>query len=256
MGGSFVAFLDAAERRLFDFVERRRHVSRTVYWSRNLTGPDALRGRQCHCPTGLPFHFVHSEGIRESADIVLDYGSNVVNPHRPHMPVEMMARIAPDVWRSAIVYMKTDLLPQFVREVLPSLTRPIILVTAESDWSPTADFGHLLENPLILHWFCQNAMLPGPHPRLSPIPIDLDNPVYRLLERRFGFLMDQLAGKACLDLTFSRNPPGDQARFNEAVATNRALIGRKPLRVLCAYSKKSLPDRAAASHALRGKSLH
>ena len=253
MGGSLVAFLDATERRLFDWVERHRHSSRTRYWSKMLTGPDALRGRQCHCPGGLPFHFVHSEGIRESADVVLDYGSNVVNPERPHMPVEMMVRIAPDIGRAAIVYMKADLLPQFAREILPSLTQPIILVTAESDWSPTAEFGHLLEDPLIFHWFCQNSMLPAPHPRLSPIPIGLDNPIYRLFERRFGFLMDQLAGKASLDFSFSQNPPGNQARFCKAVAANREMIGRKPLRVLCAYSKRSLPDRAAASRALSGK---
>jgi hypothetical protein len=253
MGGRFVAFLDAAERRLFDWVERRRHTSRTRYWSRKLTGPDALRGRQCHCPAGLPIHFVHSEGIRESADVVLDYGSNVVNPERPHMPVEMMVRVAPDIRRASVVYMKTDLLPQFVREVLPSLTQPIILVTAESDWSPTAEFSHLLENPLVLHWFCQNSTLPAYHPRLSPIPIGLDNPVYRLFERRFGFLMDQLAGKAGFDLTCSLNPPGDQARFCDAVVANREMIGKKPLRVLCAYSKRSIPDRAAASRALKGK---
>lgn len=253
MGQGLLALLDAAEKQLFDWVERRRHASRKRYWSAKLTSPRDLRGRQCHCPTELLFHFVHSEGIRECADVVLDYGSNVVNPERPHMPVEIMARIAPNIDRASVVYMKADLLPQFVTEILTCLTQPIILVTAESDWSPTAEYHHLLENPLILHWFCQNSMLPAPHSRLTPIPIGLDNPVYLLFERRFGFLIEQLAGKARFDPTFSLNSPGDQARFWMAVVANRALIGKKPLRVLCAYSKKELPDRAAASRALAEK---
>lgn len=140
---------DRFESLIFEQVERRRHTIRTKYWTAELERPENLRGLQCHCPMKVPFHFVHSEGIREGADIVLDYGSNVENAERPHMPVELLARVAPSIARGSVVYMKADLLPQFVDNVLPTVRQPFVLVTAESDWSPTGEFGYLLDHPLV-----------------------------------------------------------------------------------------------------------
>ena len=246
----FPDLLDKAEQLLTRISEHQRLRSRSSYWNRNLKVPDDIRGRRCHCPEDIDFHFVHSEGIRECADVVIDYSSNVENSARPQAPVDLVARIAPLIPHAAVVYVKADLLAQVSELIIPRLSNPIILVTAESDWSPTDDFRGLLDHPRILHWFCQNAALSSPHPHLTPIPIGLDNPVYTLLERRVGFLADQLAGKRPIDLLGRKNITGEQRRFNAAVAANQLWVGRKPLRVLCAYSKGHLPDRATAARAL------
>ncbi|WP_421692923.1 hypothetical protein [Aestuariivirga sp.] len=255
---SMMDFLNSAEKMLARAAEGHRRRTRTRHWQAQLQSPSDLRGRACHCPPDLPFHHVHSEGIREAADIVIDYGSNVENPLRPQIPVEMAARIAPLIPRAAIVHVKADLLAQATERMFPLLTEPIVLVTGDSDVSPAQAFRQLLDHPMLLHWFCQNADLPHPHPRLSPIPIGLDNPVYTKLEKRAGFLVDQLGGKSRFDLTCRRNDTGDQRRFNEAAAESRTASGAKPLRVLCTFHQNhrlapditGIPDRVAAAGAL------
>lgn len=255
---SLLNFLNDAERLLANAAEWHRQRSRSRYWRGRLHAPEDLRGRHCSCPPDLGFHHVHSEGIREAADIVIDYGSNVENPLRPQLPVELAARIAPKIPRAAVLHIKADLLPQAVERILPLLAQPVVLVTGDSDMSPARAFRHLLDHPMILHWFCQNADLASPHERLSPIPIGLDNPVYTKLEKRAGFLVDQLAGKSRFDPTCRRNDTGDQRRFNAAAAQSLAAVGQKPLRILCTFHQNhrlapdisAIPDRVDAARAL------
>ena len=111
---------------------------------------------------------------------------------------------------------------------------------------------------MIGHWFAQNCDLDAAHPRLGPIPIGLDNPVYTKFEKRLGFLADAIAGRSHFDPLFRTNDTGHQRRFNAAAAQARATIGRKPLNVLCTFHKNhriapdisGLPDRVAAVAAL------
>ena len=157
-----------------------------------------------------------------------------------------------------MVHVKTDHIGSFAEIILPQLRVPVVLVTGDSDLAAVHSHRHLLEHPMIGHWFAQNADLDADHPRLSPIPIGLDNPVYTKFEKRLGFLVDTIAGRARFDPTFMTNDTGDQRRFNAAAGQARAAIGRKPLAVLCTFHKNhriapdisGLPDRVAAAAAL------
>jgi hypothetical protein len=249
--------LNQAESWIATIAQKWRLLSRSRQAAR-LTSFHELRGAGCHCPPDLPFHFVHSESIRECADVVIDYESNVEHPLRPQVPLSFLAQFAPSFPRGAVVHVKTDHIGDFAAGILPRLRQPIVLVTGDSDSPPVLRFRHLLDHPMIAHWFAQNCDLDERHPRLSHIPIGLDNPVYTKLEKRLGFVVDTLARQARFNPRFVTNDTGDQRRFNVAATQARASIGRKPLAVLCTFHKNhriapdisGIPARVAAAEAL------
>ena len=67
-------------------------------------------------------------------------------------------------------------LKSFVEKTLPTLTKPFLLLTNNSDWTIPDDvqkeFDVLVNHPLLTHWFAQNCILD--HPKLTRIPIGLD----------------------------------------------------------------------------------
>ena len=255
---SLLDVLSAAERWIGILAERQRCASSTRR-AASVTGLHQLAGTACHCPSDLDFHHVHSEAIRECADVVIDYSSNVENPRRPQLPVAFVAGFAEAIPRGAVVHVKTDHLAAFEAAMLPRLRAPIVLVTGDSDAAPVLAHRGLLAHPMIDHWFAQNCDLATDHPRLSPIPIGLDNPVYTKFEKRLGFLVDAIAGRASFDPRFSTNDTGNQRRFNAAAEEARAAIGAKPLSVLCTFHMNhrigpdisQIPDRVSAAAALR-----
>jgi len=217
-----------------------------------------FRGTRCHCPPDLPRHFLHSEGLREACDFVVDEGSNVRAPGRLSLPVRDLRRFAEGLGAGAAVHVKTDPLDEFVRHVLPVVTGPIVLVTGDSDSSQVRRHRALLDDPRIAHWFAQNCDLPGRHPRLTRVPIGLDNPVYTKLEKRLGFALTMALGRTPWDPTISHNDMGDQALLQQV----RAALpppAQRPRRVLCTFHQnqkliapdiRNLPARAAAAAAL------
>lgn len=248
------AIEDVASRALAA-VSRRRSTARARGCPR---GKSDLRGRRCHC-THTEVHLVHSEGLREACDLVIDYASNVENPERPQVPLPLVRDIASQLVEGDIVHVKTDHLDAFVRDILPSASGPVILVTGDSDISPVRRFEHLLDDERILHWFAQNVDVAYDHPRLTRVPIGLDNPIYTKLEKRLGFALAAVLGKIPFDATFRRNAMGDQGRLHQVKRQMRRAIGEKPARVLCTFhlnhrllpDADAIPDRAEAYAALR-----
>ncbi|NDD27440.1 MAG: hypothetical protein EB084_04155 [Proteobacteria bacterium] len=216
-------------------------------------------GLGCHCPAAARgLHLVHSEGLREGCDFVVDWDSNIEHRRRPQVPTRFLGPGLARLPAGASVHVKTSELAAFVAHVLPHATAPFVLVTGESDLSPVKRFEGLLEHPHILHWFAQNCDVPHAHERLTRLPIGFDNPVYTRLEKRLGFILTMLAGRTPLDLTVTRNDIGDQVtlcRVREGLPRDR------PLRVLCTFTKNSkimshyekVPARVEAFAALHGQ---
>src|SRR5262245_1371840 len=100
------------------------------FWLRRKTD---LKGRSCHCSPDAPLHLVHSEGLREGADVVIDFGSNVSAPGRKQIPVTKVARIAAEIENGDIVHVKSELLGAFLTHVFPKTDAKIVLVTGDSD---------------------------------------------------------------------------------------------------------------------------
>jgi hypothetical protein len=252
--------LDTAEdalQRTLDAVHLARSRRAASRWLRSKAD---LRGLRCHCPPDLPVHLVHSEGLREAADVVVDFGANVQSAVRRQVPVPALAAIAHEIGGGDVVHVKADLLGEFLAHVFPRIAGPIVLVTGDSDYAPVRDHAALLEHPKIVHWFAQNCDRPGRHPRLTRIPIGIDNPRYTKLEKRIGFVVDMAFGKAALDRSATRNDMGEQDRLLAVAATLPALAER-PLRVLCTFHMNQklvpnfdqIPDRREAYELLRGE---
>ena len=218
-----------------------------------------LKGRNCHCDPSLPIHLVHSEGLREGCDVVFDYDTNVAHPARPQIPPALLASVARDIAPGDVVHVKTDHLDVFVRDILPSIGGPIVLVTGDSDAAAVRRFERLLADDRILHWFAQNCDVAGEHPRLTRIPIGIDNPIYTKIEKRLGFAVAMLLGKMPIDPTCRRNPMGDQGRLQSARHRLSRPIREKPARALCTFHRNlqlvsnadAIPDRAEAFALLR-----
>ena len=227
-----------------------------------------LAGRSCHCATADgDVHLVHSEGLREGCDLVIDYASNVESPERPQIPLaRLTVPLTPDAKTLAesisagdIVHVKTDHLEAFARDILPRAAGPLVLVTGDSDISPVRRFEHLLDDDRVLHWFAQNCDVAYDHPRLTRIPIGLDNPTYTKIEKRLGFAIGAMLGRIPFDPTLSRNAMGDQARLQDVKRRMTRTIREKPARVLCTFHRNqqllpnadTIPDRAEAYAVVR-----
>jgi hypothetical protein len=202
---------------------------------------------------------VHSEGLREACDFVVDFGTNVRSAHRPAVsPVRLAAAVA-ELGPGATVHVKTDLLDDFVTHLLPALRHPVVLVTGDSDAGRVARHRALLDDPRVAHWFAQNCDVPERHPRLTRVPIGLDNPVYNKFEKRLGFALTMALGRTPFDASVSRNDMGDQAAL-QRVRAGLPLPAARPVQALCTFHQnqklvtpdlKELPDRAQACRDLR-----
>lgn len=194
-----------------------------------------LRGRLCHCPPGLPVHLLHSEGVRESCDVVIDFDSNVAHPERPQLPPALLGDVLRDIAPGDAIHVKTDHVPLFVEQLLPRIAKPFVLVTGDSDMSPFPEFEGLLEEPRVAHWFAQNADSPKDHAKLTRLPIGLDNPVFTKLEKRLGFALTMLLRRTEFDPHLNRNDMGDQRLLQRVRSELHTPVAAKPARVLCTF---------------------
>jgi hypothetical protein len=256
LGGRLLNAADDALQVALDTTRLASSAFHARWWPRRKSD---LRGGACHCPPGAPLHLLHSEGLREGADIVVDYGANVGAPHRFQVPPRALARIAPQVAAGDVIHVKSELLAEFAAHVLPGIGAPFVLVTGDSDYAPVAAHRALLDHPRIAHWFAQNCDIAERHPRLTRIPIGMDNPRYTKMEKRIGFLVEMALGKTKPDATLSLNDIGNQKRMQEVARGQRTAMGEKPPRILCTFHMNQklvpnfaeIPDRLEAYETLK-----
>ena len=95
--------------------------------------------------------------------------------NRSHMVVDEFRQDPPHTIseRGQVVFVKTDLTPQFMQYILPSIAHPITLITHNSALGINSDYVQFLDNPKILNWYAQNANIF--HPKLRSIPLGIAN---------------------------------------------------------------------------------
>jgi hypothetical protein len=77
------------------------------------------------------------------------------------------------------IYVCSELLSFFVKDILPNMAKKFVLVTGDSDMCvprealTNQDFQTLVNHPLLLQWFAQNTKFQS-HPKIVQLPIGLD----------------------------------------------------------------------------------
>jgi hypothetical protein len=124
-----------------------------------------------------------------------------------------------DVSEGDLVWVRVAWLPSFVRQILPKLGSPFVLVTGDAINSvpsqiPT-DIRSAIEGSNILHWFAQNCE--RGHPRISPLPLGLD--FHTINDRPFwGEPTARPAEQECLLRSIASELPAVEYRIPSAYA--------------------------------------
>jgi len=106
-------------------------------------------------PSSYPY--ISGDGFRKMAD---------------HLYDETTKCQAKDIRAKQIVFVKSDLIDEYFKELHPLIKFPYKLITHNSDRNITQkDLPYIDEK--IIHWYGQNVLVS--HPKLTPIPIGLEN---------------------------------------------------------------------------------
>lgn len=123
-----------------------------------------------------------------------------------------------------ILFVQAPRLQNFFEFIFPSINAQFILISHNGDQNITEDYLPYLTTNNIKHWFAQNCLLP--HPKITPLPIGLENKWY------------------CLH--------GIPQYFNKL----RRLGAKKDFRILYKFSvSTNLKERTAALEALKSHPL-
>ena len=127
-------------------------------------------------PPFEPTHYVWSRGLALLCDHNggVDFVRNQMGGH-PALPLDPAAYAGID--DGDLVWVRHIALPQFVRDVLPSITKRFALVTGDEDWAIPSDFGEaheLLAKDELVCWFTQNYDGSDAGGKITGIPIGLD----------------------------------------------------------------------------------
>jgi hypothetical protein len=162
--------------------------------------------------------FVSSRGILKSCD---------AHARRPRSSQSSIPRDLSRVVRTTrVVYLCTDMVPQFVREHLPHRRGPFTLVTGDSDLAvavgPIAErvLDALTSHPMLVAWYAQNRVFK--HPKLHSMPIGLD---YHTLS--------PLEGGGRAHPWGPRRVPVDQERQLVQISRSAGSIAAKEPRAFC-----------------------
>ncbi|HZO13085.1 MAG TPA: hypothetical protein VFB62_07495 [Polyangiaceae bacterium] len=123
-----------------------------------------------------PSRFVWSRGLALLCD--RNGGVDFVKRQRGgRKALRFDARAYEGIRAGDLVWVRLIALPQFVSEVLPSVTQPFALVTGDEDWAIPSGFEgsrRVLESDRVVRWFTQNYDGSDTSGKISGIPIGLD----------------------------------------------------------------------------------
>lgn len=124
--------------------------------------------------------YVSSRGLLKSCDYYSITPHSSIRRLINYPPLEKIKTI-----KNPSIYICSSAIPDFINRMLPSIDTSFILVSGDCDETipdeilNTEDFTKLLDDPRLLHWFCQNMTID--HVKITRMPIGLD---YHTLTQR------------------------------------------------------------------------
>lgn len=104
--------------------------------------------------------FISGDGFRSIANHVYDNTDSSLIPE--------------EIAFADMLFVKTDRLEQFFRDLYPHIQTPFILITHNSDMGAPDNYMHYLEEEKILQWYGQNPTIHR-HQKFIAIPIGINN---------------------------------------------------------------------------------
>lgn len=105
--------------------------------------------------------FISGDGFRAMADHTFD-------------GTEYTSLTPQEIRYADIVFVKTDRLSNFFKEIHPYISVPYIIITHNSDRPAPGEFEEYLNDPKIIRWFGQNPSMRH-HEKFEAIPIGIQN---------------------------------------------------------------------------------
>lgn len=106
------------------------------------------------------FPYVSGDTFREFCTFIVDETGSTLIPEK--------------VQYGDTIFLKTDFLGDFFKNLHPKIANPYILISHNSDTAAPGPYASFLDDPKIIAWFGQN-MEGTPHPKMHPIPIGIAN---------------------------------------------------------------------------------
>jgi len=126
--------------------------------------------------------YVSGETLQELADLTIIFSDQrheglwkeqIHNIVCKYIVLEPGDSLPEEVFTARSVFVYTHALPLFFERVFPSLTKPITLLSHNSDHGVDNNYLNYLDNDKINKWFCQNRLTS--HPKLFSLPIGIAN---------------------------------------------------------------------------------
>ena len=108
-------------------------------------------------PSSYPY--ISGDTFRAFCDYIYDETGNTIIPE--------------NILYGDTIFLKTDYLSDFFKDIHPKIANPYILVTHNGDLPVPREFAYILDDPKLIVWFGQNVEYK--HPKLKPIPIGIAN---------------------------------------------------------------------------------
>jgi len=125
-------------------------------------------------------NYVSSRGILKSCDYHSQNPQSSIRVLHKYLEPNYITNI-----KNPSIYICSRAIPHFIRNMLPTIKKPFILVSGDCDETipneilSNNDLNNLLQDKRLIHWFCQNMTLE--HNKITKIPIGLD---YHTLTQR------------------------------------------------------------------------
>lgn len=111
--------------------------------------------------TSIAWHYITGNEFKKCSDYTVENNSCAWDPKK--------------VSSNSIIFIESDFLEHFFKDIFPHIKNPIILLTHNGDGSAPGKFKNYLDDPKIVMWFGQNCDTIV-HPKFCPIPIGIANP--------------------------------------------------------------------------------
>ena len=165
--------------------------------------------------------FISGEALQELADLTIIFSDQrhdelwkvqIHNINCEYIILNPGDSLPEKIFTARSIFIYTHALPLFFERVFPSLTKPITLLSHNSDHGVDNNYLEYLNSDKINKWFCQNRLTN--HPKLFSLPIGIANSCWDWGDSK---IMDEVINEGYIDsnpyFIYANFSKGDGLRY-------------------------------------------